>query len=305
MAGATNVGVMARVCVVGSVNMDLTFGVAALPRPGETVLASSLTAAPGGKGANQAVAAARAGARVQFVGAVGDDAAAAQLRAHLRANGVGLDATVATPGPSGTAAVVVDTRAENAIVVAPGANGRLTLTAAARDVISDCEVLLTQLEIPLSTAVAATRAARAAGATVIVNASPAGGERRHLADLATAADVVIANEAEAGEWPWRPTHFVITIGARGARYVGADGQFTVPAPAVEAVDTAGAGDVFAGVLAAGWPREPGARAGRLTALRRACAAGALATLAPGAGDCAPRAAAIDEALRTASREQTP
>lgn len=287
--------------MVGSVNLDLAFDVAALPRPGETVLASALVPAPGGKGANQAVAAARAGAHVQFVGAVGDDAAAAQLRAHLQANGVGLDATVALPGPSGTAIIVVDADAENIIVVAPGANGRLTLADAARELIADCDVLLTQLEIPVPTAVAAAREARSAGAAVIVNASPAGRGRDRLAELAAAADVVIANEAEAEEWSWRPTHLVITLGARGARYVGADGEFPVPAPTVNAVDTAGAGDVFAGVLAANWPRDPAAREGRVAALRRACAAGALATLAPGAGDCAPRAAAIDAALREAFR----
>ncbi|OBG38645.1 ribokinase [Mycobacterium sp. E3198] len=295
---------MTRVCVVGSVNMDLTFDVDALPRPGETLLASSLTSAPGGKGGNQAVAAARAGARAQFVGAVGDDAAAARLQAHLRANGVGLDGMVTVPGPSGTAVVIVDANAENTIVVVPGANGRLTL-AGSREVIADCDVLLTQLEIPVPTAVAAAHEARSAGAAVIVNASPAGGPDSGLAELAAAADVVIANEAEAERWPWRPTHLVVTLGARGARYTGADGEFDVPAPAVNAVDTAGAGDVFAGVLAANWPRDPSAdpatRAERLTALRRACAAGALATLVPGAGDCAPRADAIDAALREVFR----
>lgn len=302
--GTTNVGDMTRVCVVGSVNMDLTFDVDALPRPGETLLASSLTSAPGGKGGNQAVAAARAGARAQFVGAVGDDAAAARLQAHLRANGVGLDGMVTVPGPSGTAVVIVDANAENTIVVVPGANGRLTL-AGSREVIADCDVLLTQLEIPVPTAVAAAHEARSAGAAVIVNASPAGGPDSGLAELAAAADVVIANEAEAERWPWRPTHLVVTLGARGARYTGADGEFDVPAPAVNAVDTAGAGDVFAGVLAANWPRDPSAdpatRAERLTALRRACAAGALATLVPGAGDCAPRADAIDAALREVFR----
>jgi ribokinase len=307
--GPTNVAVMARVCVVGSVNMDLTFDVDALPRPGQTVLASSLTSAPGGKGANQAVAAARAGAHVQFVGAFGDDAAAARLRAHLRANGVGLDGTVAVPGPSGTAVIVVDAGAENTIVVAPGANGRLTPDAAgAARTIAACDVLLTQLEIPVPTAVAAAREARSAGAAVMVNASPAGRDQRQLAELAAATDVVIANEAEAEYWPWRPSHLVITLGARGARYVGEDGDFVVPAPAVDAVDTAGAGDVFAGVLAASWPRGPGAdpasRAGRLDALRRACAAGALATLVSGAGDCAPRADAIDTALRDAFPDQS-
>ncbi|OBA68886.1 ribokinase [Mycobacterium sp. 1554424.7] len=294
---------MARVCVVGSVNMDLTFDVDALPRPGETVLASSLTSAPGGKGANQAVAAARAGSHVQFVGALGDDASAARLRAHLRANGVGLDGTIEVPGPSGTAVIVVDSGAENTIVVAPGANGRLTPAAACR-AIAACDVLLTQLEIPVPTAVAAARAAGSAGAVVVVNASPAGRDQGGLAELAAAADVVVANEAEADHWPWRPPHLVVTLGARGARYVGEDGDFVVPAPAVEAVDTTGAGDVFAGVLAASWPRGPGAPAERLAALRRACAAGALATLVPGAGDCAPRAGAIDTAQLDAFPDQT-
>jgi ribokinase len=301
-ACATNVGEMVRVCVVGSVNMDLTFDVDNLPRPGETVLASSLAYAPGGKGGNQSVAAARAGARVQFVGAFGDDAAAERLRAHLLANGVGLDGTVAIPGPSGTAVIVVDANAENTIVAAPGANGRLTLaTAGVRAVIGDCDVLLTQLEIPVATALVAAREARSAGALVMVNASPAGPERSSLDELAGVADVVIANEAEAGEWPWQPTHLVITLGARGARYVGVDGEFRVSAPAVEPVDTTGAGDVFAGVLAANWPRDPGANpalaAQRLRALQRACAAGALATLVPGAGDCAPDAGAIEAARR--------
>ncbi|OBB93785.1 ribokinase [Mycobacterium sp. 852002-30065_SCH5024008] len=288
---------MARVCVVGSVNMDLSMRVDALPRPGETVLASSLTYAPGGKGGNQAVAAARAGARVQFVGAIGDDPAGGQLRAHLLDNGVGLDATAETPGPSGTAIVVVDANAENTIVVAPGANGRLALDATAvRSVIAGCDVLLTQLEIPVRAAVAAAQQARSAGAVVIVNASPTGRDRDSLAELAAAADVVIANEAEADEWPWRPSHLVTTLGARGARYIGVDGEFLVPAPPVAAIDTTGAGDVFAGVLAGSWPPHPGSPAQRLRALRRACAAGALATLVPGAGNCAPDARAIDTAL---------
>ncbi|OBG77513.1 ribokinase [Mycobacterium sp. E1715] len=290
---------MARVCVVGSVNMDLSLRVDTLPRPGETVLASSLTSAPGGKGGNQAVAAARAGAQVQFVGAVGDDSAAARLRAHLLDNGVALDGTAAAPGPSGTAIVVVDADAENTIVVAPGANARLTLDrAAARGAISGCDVLLTQLEIPAQAAATAAQLARSAGAVVIVNASPSGQDPGSLSDLAAAADVVIVNEAEADEWPWRPDHLVTTLGARGARYAGVDGDFVVPAPAVAAVDTTGAGDVFAGVLAGSWPPHPGSPAGRLHALRRACAAGALATLVAGAGDCAPDAEAIDAALQS-------
>lgn len=279
-----------HICVVGSVNMDLGFDVDTLPRPGETVLAASFRSTPGGKGANQAVAAARAGASVQFVGAVGDDPAAAALREHLTANGVGTDGLITLPGPSGSAVVVVDSAGENLIVVAPGANGRLTLDSAAlRGLVVDCDVLLLQLEIPVTTATAAAREARSAGATVIVNASPSGGDPSELSQLAEATDVVVVNEAEATQWVWPVPHRVITRGARGASYVGSGKELTVAAPTVEVVDTSGAGDVFAGVLAAGWA------AGHDEALRRACAAGALATLVPGAGDCAPYAEAIDKA----------
>ncbi|WP_255457202.1 ribokinase [Mycobacterium sp. Marseille-P9652] len=284
--------------MVGSVNMDMTFAVDAIPRPGQTVLASSLSYAPGGKGGNQAVAAARAGAHVEFAGAVGDDVVAERLRAHLRANGVGLRGTVSVSGPSGAAVIVVDARGENTIVVSPGANGRFSAeSAAVRAAVTDCDVLLTQLEIPVATALAAARAARSAGAVVMTNASPASRDDS-LADLAALSDVVIANEAEADEWPWRPAHFVVTRGARGARYAGPDGEFTVPAPSVDAVDTTGAGDVFAGVLAANWPADPGSPGERLRALRRACAAGALATRVRGAGDCAPDAQAIEAAAAT-------
>lgn len=281
---------MTRVCVVGSVNTDLTFTVDGLPLPGETVLASALTCWPGGKGANQAVAAARAGAGVQFVGAVGTDPAADALLAHLTANDVGTDGVITVPGPSGTAAIMVDANAENMIVVAPGANAHLVLDSAAmRDVVAEADVVLLQLEIPVPTAVAAARIARAAGATVIVNASPPNASPA-MTELAELTDVVVVNETEAAEWHWPAPHLVITRGGRGASYVANGREIDVAAPPVDPVDTTGAGDVFAGVLAAGWP------SGRDRALRRACAAGALATLVPGAGDCAPVEEAIEDAL---------
>jgi ribokinase len=282
---------VARVCVVGSVNADLTFRVDTLPRPGQTVLASSLSTVPGGKGGNQAVAAARAGASVQLVAALGSDAVADQLRAHLRGNDVGLDGVVSLPGPSGTAVITVDAAAENTIAVAPGANAHLTVNSAdVRAVIADSDVLLLQLEIPITTAIAAAETARAADAVVIVNASPSGAPPHDLLGLSHLADVVVVNEAEAREWHWPVPHLVITRGRRGASYLGEDERFDVPAPEVQAVDTTGAGDVFAGVLAAAW------RDGHEAALRRACAAGALSTLVPGAGDCAPYAEAIDDAV---------
>ncbi|HEU4360224.1 MAG TPA: ribokinase [Mycobacterium sp.] len=277
-----------RVCVVGSVNLDTVLAVDALPRPGQTVLAASAQTTPGGKGGNQAVAAARAGAQVRFVGAVGDDDAGIQLRRHLGTNGVGTAGLVTLPGPSGSAVVTVDSAGENTIVVAPGANSLLRMESARTDVIvADCQVLLLQLEIPITAAVAAARMARAVGAVVIVNASPAGGD---LAKLAELTDVVVVNETESDDWTWPTEHRIITRGARGADYIGADGTFSVSTPPVRVVDTSGAGDVFAGVLAASW------LTGRDYALRRACAAGALATLVPGAGDCAPQQAAIDDAM---------
>ena len=286
----TRVSRVSRVCVVGSVNADLTFTVDGLPLPGETVLASALASWPGGKGANQAVAAARAGAQVQFVGAVGTDPAADALLTHLTANDVGTDGVMTVPGPSGTAAIMVDANAENMIVVAPGANAHLVLDSAAmRTVVAEADVVLLQLEIPVPTAVAAARIARAAGATVIVNASPPNASPA-MTELAELTDVVVVNETEAAEWHWPAPHLVITRGGRGASYVANGREIDVAAPPVEPVDTTGAGDVFAGVLAAGWPSD------RDRALRRACAAGALATLVPGAGDCAPVEEAIEDVL---------
>lgn len=285
-----------RLCVLGSVNMDTTYTVNALPGHGETVLATSVRSAPGGKGANQAVAAARTGADVSFVGAVGDDDAGLRLREHLVANGVGSDALATVPGPSGAAAITVDPAGENTIVVAPGANSALTVDAGS-DLIAGCQVLLLQLEIPIATAVAAARLARAGGATVIANISPICGDVTELAGLIDLIDVAVVNETEAARFHDRVPHLVVTLGARGARYTGADGTVHVPATVVDAVDTSGAGDVFAGVLAAEWPR------GVAHALRCACAAGALATLVPGAGDCAPGAAAISAALAAVTPER--
>ncbi|MEB3067662.1 ribokinase [[Mycobacterium] vasticus] len=281
---------MTRVCVVGSVNLDAVFTVAALPAPGETVLGSTPATVPGGKGGNQAVAAARAGAQVCFVGAVGDDDAGALLRRHLADNGVGTAGLVTVPGPSGAAIITVDTAGQNTIVVVPGANSAVEVNAG-RDAIAGAQVLLLQLEIPIATAAAAARIARAAGATVIVNVSPAGGEETELARLVDLVDVAVVNETESARFDHPVPHRVVTLGANGARYTGADGTVHVPAPVVDAVDTSGAGDVFAGVLAAEWPR------GIAHALRCACAAGALATQVRGAGDCAPDSAAITRMLR--------
>jgi ribokinase len=294
-----------RVAVVGSANMDLVVDAPTLPRPGETVLGGTFRTAPGGKGANQAVAATRAGARCDLVGAVGDDAFGAALRESLHTAGVGLDRLRTVPGPSGVALIAVDAKAENLIVVAPGANGELAgLDDGDRAAIAAADVLLCQLEVPLPTVAEAAAAARAAGTAVVLNAAPA---RALDADVLAGVDLLVVNEGEAaaiaagdaGAPPdrlaeallARVPRVVLTLGARGAAYADRDGlRLAVRAPRVAAVDTTGAGDAFAGALAVAWAGGgPTARS-----LEWACAAGAACARRPGASTALPTRAEIDE-----------
>jgi len=283
---------LATVCVLGSVNMDLTLRVEELPAPGATVLATSALPAPGGKGANQAVAAARAGASVQFIGAVGSDGAAPMLRSHLADNNIGLDGLVEVDGPSGMATITVEDSGENCIVVAPGANSDFTLDEKLhKDIICSHDVLLCQLEIPVEVALTAARWAAEAGKQFVLNASPVPERSPDLAELAFRASVVVVNQTEAASWLYPSRHLVTTLGDEGSRYRSPQGELTVPSYPVRPLDTTGAGDVFAGVLAAWWPL------GAETALRHANVAGALATLRSGAGNCAPSAARIELSLK--------
>lgn len=280
-----------RITVVGSINMDVSARTSSLPAPGETVAGTELVLGRGGKGANQAVAAARAGGNVRFVGAVGDDAFAPELRASLQADGIDTDTLRTTPGASGVAVVTVDDAAENTIVVVAGANDSLT-ELGADDVaaIEGADVLLLQLEIPVPTVVAAAEAARRGGTTVFLNPSPVRSVPDALFDV---VDVLVVNESEhhaLGAAVERTPHVVTTLGARGARHRGPDGAVTeVPAPRVQAIDTTGAGDAFTGALAVAW------RDGPETAVRRAVVGGALATTR--AGIAAPTAAEIDHAAQ--------
>ncbi|EFV12478.2 ribokinase [Segniliparus rugosus] len=281
-----------RVAVFGSVNQDFVLRVQRPPHPGETVLARSLERLPGGKGANQAVAAARAGAVVQFIGSFGEDEVGAVLRGRLRREKVGLTGSMTVPGPNGVAVILVDDTGENVVIVPPGANDKLALTEAAESVLTRVDMLLCQLEVPFDAIVDALRASREAGVLTIVNFSPVppGSFPSELLEL---ADVLVVNEGEARELGERlrgVRHVVTTLGARGARYQGPRGEVNVPSPKVQPVDTTGAGDVFAGVLAASWHLGPE------QALRRAAVAGSLATLVPGAGNCAPTSEEIDQAL---------
>jgi ribokinase len=295
------------ISVFGSVNMDLVAYVEAAPGLGETVTGRAFRMIPGGKGANQAIAAARAGAEVAFVGAVGDDPYAAELRRTLAASGVGTDRLRTVPGSSGIAHIVVDDEGGNSIIVIPGANGGLTGPAAEDTaVIAASSALLLQLELPMAAVVAAAQAARSTGVEVVLTPAPA---RELAGELLDAVDVLVPNEHEAVALTGaaspeeavrrlleRVPEVVVTLGARGALHASRDGErLRVPPFPVTAVDTTGAGDTFVGALAV-------ARAeGRppADALRFASAAAALSVQREGASTSMPARAGIDELLRTA------
>ncbi|SCL30849.1 ribokinase [Micromonospora rhizosphaerae] len=299
----------ARIAVVGSANLDLVVTTRQLPRPGETVLGEGFTTVPGGKGANQAVAAARAGAACAFIGAVGQDDFGRVLRDNLAAAGVDVRGLREVPGPSGVALIAVDGTAENFIVVAPGANGELSeLDGADQGAVAAADVLLVQLEVPLPAVIRAAGWARAAGTTVVLNAAPA---RPLPAELLDLVDVLVVNEHEAAVVAGVPggdpaalldallslvPRVVLTLGARGAAYADRQGlRLEVPAPRINAVDTTAAGDAFTGALAVGWAERGGpGSADEVTAtLRWACAAGAACAQRPGASTALPDRAEID------------
>ncbi|TDE99125.1 ribokinase [Occultella glacieicola] len=273
------------VVVVGSVNTDLVARVPHVPRPGETLLGSDLARHGGGKGANQAVAAARAGAvPVAFVGAVGSDPDGEALRGALVADGIDTAGLVTVPGPSGMALITVAQDGENAIVVAPGANGALsTLTDVQRRVVAAADVVVAQLEVPVPLVLDAART-RSDHALLVLNAAPSAPltDPGTAADLLAVTDVLVLNEHEladvGGPSPAgsagtagtagtagkagtdtpeaiarvadRVPALIVTLGSDGAVIAVGDDRRRVPAFPARAVDTTGAGDTFCGVLAA-------------------------------------------------------
>ena len=273
----TLASVTARLTVVGSINLDLVARTERLPRPGETVTGATFTRVPGGKGANQAVAAARLGAEVTMIGRVGHDAFASEALAGLREAGVGLAGVEAADAPTGVALITVDAAGENEIVVAPGANAAL----APDDIVLPVEGgVLCQLEIPLAVV---ERTAGLARGRYFLNAAPARGP-------VPAADLTIVNRFELDALPGRGGLVCLTLGAEGAVLLE-DGEEVARAepPPVEAVDGTAAGDAFTACLVVslleGRPREE--------ALRRACAAGALAASRFGAQPSLPTAEEVD------------
>lgn len=304
---------MRRVLVIGSCNVDYIVECAVLPQPGETVLGSAMRTALGGKGANQAIAAARQGVPVRLVARVGDDAAGATMLAALASAGV--DTTAVTRdarAPTGVALIAVDRAGQNLIVVAPGANRRLTPREARAALVglTDRDVVLAQLEVPGDTVATAFHAARRAGARTILNAAPAL-PRDALVELLRLTTVLVVNAAEAALLTGRvvedtatarlaaralrdagPELVVVTLGADGAVAVDATRELVQPAFEVKAIDATGAGDAFCGALAAWLDRLPLGEA-----LARAAAAGALATVRRGAVPALPTARAVRQLVR--------
>lgn len=292
-----------RVVVVGSANMDLVGTGARLPKPGETVLGHEFVMVPGGKGANQAIAAARAGASCTFLGALGSDSFGVTLKARLESSGVDTALTRISYGASGVAIVMVDDPGENSIMVLPGANSSfLGLHDDEVGAIQGADVLLLQLEIPLETVTAAARAARAAGTRVVLNAAPS---MPLPGDLLDVTDLIVLNEVEqqdlAGVGREEPgallrsvPRVVLTVGSDGAWYVerGHD-PVHIPAYAVETVDSTAAGDAFVGALAVAW----GEGRDLIDAVRWANAAGAVCVRRLGSSVSLPSRADIDELYR--------
>jgi ribokinase len=304
--GSPATGAERHLVVVGSLNVDLSVAVSRLPQPGETVSGTGVARAPGGKGANQAVAAARLGVPVRLAGLVGDDLFGPELRDTVAAQGVEVSAVSILEGTStGMALITVDESGENMITVAAGANGRFTPERPAlRELLGGARALLLQLEIPVGTCLAAARAARDLGVPVFLNAAPCPpGVSTDLAELLKLTDALIVNETEAeglsgGSDPvglpaLGPAVAVVTLGARGAVAVDASGTpvscggFVVPT-----VDAVGAGDAFCAQFTVAFS----AGLSLTESVRRACAAGALATTAVGAQAAMPGRAAVEALL---------
>jgi len=288
------------IVVVGSLNMDLVVPVARHPKPGETIIGGDLQRFHGGKGANQAVAAARLGGRVRMVGRVGADAYGAELKRGLETEGIATADVAEIEAPTGVALISVSEDGQNAIIVSPGANARLRPEDLNPTQFANAEVVVLQLETPLETVQRAAELGQEAGARVLLNAAPA---QELPNELLVALDVLVVNEFEAAQVAGEEepesmeealalarqlarhvSVVVVTLGSRGLVWAGAEGEGFLPAFEVQAVDTTAAGDAFVGGLAAALAGgEPFA-----AALKYGSAAGALAATRPGAQPSLPR-----------------
>ena len=287
------------ITVAGSINMDLVARVPAIPAPGQTVLGHHFARHHGGKGANQAVAAARLGAPVQFVGAVGRDAFGAELLAELQREGINTGAVQSVDEASGCALISVDDAGENAIAVLPGANLLAPLPPAQWQ----AAMLVLQLELPLATCLAWARAARERGVPVLLNAAPMAALP---AALLACVDTLVVNEGElhalvgkhvdalAAAAALGPQRVVVTLGEGGVRAWDHGRVITVPGHHVKVVDSTGAGDTFVGALAASLVQGLNFEA----ALRRVNVAAALSCQGAGARGGMPTLQALTQAMRS-------
>jgi ribokinase len=301
---------MQHIVVFGSINMDLVVRSAHIPVPGETILGSDFVAVPGGKGANQAVAAAKLGTPTRLVGAVGDDAFAAPLQQSLQTYGVDTKHVMSTNGASGVALITVADNGENSIVVASGANMQLDHTCldAVAEALDGADTLLLQLEIPLELVIAAAQMARRRGVRVILDPAPA---RSLPGELLNNVDIVTPNESETailtGIFPndeascqaayqslraQGASAVIIKRGAHGAWWSNGQSHVHVPAFSVPAIDTVAAGDCYNGALAVAL-RE---RMPLATAMRFAAASAALSVTRRGAQQSMPTRPEVERLL---------
>jgi ribokinase len=305
-----------RILIVGSANIDLVTRVPRIPRPGESVIGHSFATFTGGKGANQAVAAARLGAETYFAGCVGKDAFGEMQRQNLSKEGISLRYLTQHPTePTGTAVIFVADNGENAIVVTPAANNGVSVQDVAHfeSDLRQFDAVLLQLEIPLATVEAVLIAARKADLLSVLDAGPAQRVPQRLIEL---AGIVSPNETEAEAMTGiavtsvetgrqAAAHLieqgarevVIKMGGSGALYMSADEWFHVPAFDVKPVDTVAAGDAFTAALALRWSAGSAA-----DAVRYANAAGALATLTAGAQPAMPTRESVESFLRPRTPE---
>ncbi|MGE5248980.1 MAG: ribokinase [Bacteroidota bacterium] len=289
---------MTDILVIGSINMDLVVRAAHFPGPGETIQGEDLAAYPGGKGANQAVAAARQGGRVSMIGRVGNDPYGDELIENLKQNQIDAALVRRDEAPTGTAIVVVDEKGQNSIVVSPGANGKVVPEDVEIASLIDLKMVLFQLEIPLETVMRGSQLARQHGAKMLLNPAPA----RPLPDeLLANVDYLLPNETELSLLSGQPVKdaasaeaaarvlldrgvpaVVVTLGANGSLIVTGDGAWHVPHFAVKVVDTTGAGDAFIGGFASavlrGSTLEEAARLGNASGALAASKAGAQPSL---------------------------
>jgi ribokinase len=297
------------ITVFGSINTDLVTRVGAIPKPGETVHGSDYALFPGGKGANQALAARRAGASVRMIGAVGDDEMGRVALTELEKAGVDLSSVARRSGTTGVAIITVDKKGENTIVISPGANATVS-AAQSTGSFKASDTLLLQMEVPFAESQAVARTARKAGARVVLSLAPfspltpedlaavsilvvneheAADLARHLGLAASGAKAVVTALAKR-----LGKTVIATLGPDGVIASGEDGTVSAPAIPLTPVDTTGAGDTFCGVLAAFLDEG----AGLERALRFAAAAGSLACTKEGAQPSFPLRSEIDRAVET-------